>query len=264
MTTSSASDTSRKAPAKAALVTGGAVRLGKAITLRLARAGYDIALHYHSSSAEAAATQAEIEALGVRCAAYAHDLADAEGIDGLLDRVFAALPHTSVLVNCASGYEDATIAETSVALFDRLFSVNLRAPFFLTRAFLRHCRSGSIVNVLDNKIGFNQNTYAAYVLSKKALAELTRLSAIEGAPDVRVNAVAPGVVLPAATRSDEYIRWRLEAIPLGVQGTVANVTDAVLHLIDNDFVTGQTLVVDGGESLANTGRDAARYDPEKV
>lgn len=252
--------TTHRAERRAALVTGGAVRLGRAIALRLAEEGYDIALHYGTSADAAARTQAEIRALGVECASFPHDLSDADGIDAFLGRVRDAMPHLGVVVNSASRYASGTIAETSVSQFDALVAVNLRAPFFVTRAFGRQVRSGSIVNVLDNKIGFDQFEYAAYLLTKKALADLTRMAALELAPRIRVNAVAPGVVLPAESRTPQYVAWRVEGIPLRMQGDPRHVTDAVMALIGNEFVTGQTLTVDGGENIASTGRNAPSWD----
>lgn len=243
----------------AALVTGGARRLGKALALRLAREGYDVVLHYGRSAEEAAATREEILELGVACEALPHDLADAAGLGAFLLAVRDRFPRLSVLVNSASAYAAGTLAETSVEQFDGLFGVNLRAPFFLMQAFARGCESGSVVNVLDNKIGFNQNAYAAYALSKKALAELTRIAAVELAPAVRVNGVSPGVVLPAETRTESYLAWRREAIPLKRQGSPEHVADALMYLLRNDFVTGQVLTVDGGENVAHLGRNAAEF-----
>ncbi len=249
---------------KAALVTGSAIRLGKAIAVALAKAGYDIALHYNSSAAPAIETQKEIQALGVECQIFQQDLRAADELATFVGRVKDAMPHLNVLVNSASAYENATIADSTVDLFDTQFAVNLRAPFFLTRGFAQVCQSGSIINICDNKIGFNQFEYAAYLLSKKALAEMTRMAALEFAPNIRVNGVAPGVVLPAGTRSEEYIEWRIQGIPLKMQGDTIHITQAVLALLNNDFMTGQILVVDGGESIANVGQNAAQFDPDKV
>jgi NAD(P)-dependent dehydrogenase (short-subunit alcohol dehydrogenase family) len=254
---------------RAALITGGAIRLGRAIAVALAHAGYDIAVHYNSSAGPAEATAAEIRALGVNCRIYQHDLRDAAGLDRFVRRVATDFPQLSVLVNSASGYQSGRIAETSLDSFDSQFAVNLRAPFFLMQAFAAHVqRNGltdaNIINIADNKIGFNQFEYAAYLLTKKGLAELTRMAALEFAPEVRVNAVAPGVVLPAQSRSDEYIAWRVQAIPLQRQGETAHITGAILSLLDNQFVTGQVWVVDGGESIANAGRNATQFDPKKV
>lgn len=249
---------------QAALVTGGAVRLGKAIALALAAAGYDIALHFHSSANAAAETAAEIRQLGVRCELFSADLRQPEQIDNLLPQAAAVFPHLHAQINSASAYAQAAIMDTTPALFDQQFTLNLRAPFFLTQAFARHVGQGCVINIIDNKIGFNQYQYAAYLLAKKGLAEFTRMAALELAPAVRVNGVAPGVVLPAKTRSQAYIQWRIQGIPLRRQGTSHHITQAILSLLQNEFITGQVLVVDGGESITNAGQNAGDYDQSQV
>jgi NAD(P)-dependent dehydrogenase (short-subunit alcohol dehydrogenase family) len=251
-------------PRPGALVTGGAVRLGRAIALALAGAGYDIALHYGRSAEAAEATAAEIRALGVACHPLSVDLADVAALPGLVEGARAALPNLSVLVNSASAYGQATIAATTAELFDQQLAVNLRAPFFLTQAFAAQLGAGHVINIIDNKVGFNQFQYAAYLLAKKSLVEFTRMAAVELAPNVRVNGVAPGVVLPAGTRSPEYIAWRVSGIPLRRQGETGDITGAILYLLGSAFVTGQILTVDGGEALANVGQNAAQFDPSKV
>lgn len=248
----------------AALVTGGAIRLGRALALALADAGYDIALHYGMSAAAAAETAEEIRGRGVACRTLACDLSQAGRLEALMAEAVAAFPNLTVLVNSASAYTQATIAETTPATFAAQFDVNLRAPFFLTQAFAAQVGQGNVVNIIDNKIGYHQFAYAAYLLSKKALAEFTAMAAVEFAPAIRVNGVAPGVVLPAQTRSEEYVAWRLQGIPLRMQGETGHITAAVLSLLTNDLITGQVLTVDGGESLADVGRNAAQFDQSKV
>ncbi len=249
--------------AAAALVTGAAVRLGRELALALADAGHDIALHYGSSAEAAEQTCAEIRARGVSCQVLQQDLRAVDGLEGLVARARQELPHLGVLVNSASAYAEGTIGETTPAVFDEQVAVNLRAPFFLIQAFARHCDSGHVVNVLDNKVAFNQFPYAAYLLAKKALAELTRMAAMELAPRIRVNAIAPGVVLPASSRSPEYLAWRREGIPLRQTGDVARVGEALLFLQRNTFMTGQVLFVDGGESVAHVGRNFASRGTSK-
>lgn len=248
----------------AALVTGGAIRLGKAIALALAGAGFDIALHYNSSEGAAQETAAEIEALGVRCIPFRADLGEASDFSELMGQVVDAFPRLELLVNSASGYTQATIAESDPAMFDRLFALNLRAPFFLSRAFAQRVASGLIVNIIDNKIGFHQFKYAAYLLTKQGLAEFTRMAALEFAPGIRVNGIAPGVVAPMSSRSDDYLRWRIQGIPLQRKGETHHITKAILHLVENDFINGQVLVVDGGENILHTGRNAGEFDQAKV
>lgn len=247
-----------------ALVTGSAIRLGKAIAIALAKAGFDIALHYNRSQSNAEATQADIRALDVNCEIFQQDLSQAEALDHFLAQVHGTMANLTVLVNSASAYDSGDIQATDVEMFDRQFGLNLRAPFFLSRAFAQRVKQGNIINICDNKIAFNQYEYAAYLLSKKALAEFTKLAALEFAPNLRVNGVCPGVVMPTDSRSTEYLNWRIQGIPLQKQGQTNNITQAILSLIDNEFMTGQILFVDGGESIATIGRNATQYDPTKV
>lgn len=240
-----------------ALVTGGAVRLGRAFALHLAGRGYDIALHYGSSSAAAEDTAREIRAIGRECRLFAFDFAT-EGDAGVLFERVADWRAPSLLINSASLYDQAPVAATGRELLEREFRVNLFAPFDLIRTMAAR-GGGQAINVLDNKIAFQQFQYAAYLLTKKSLAELTRLAALELAPGLRVNAVAPGVILPAEVRTQDYVGWRAQGIPLGRKGDTAEIMRAVDYLLENEFVTGQILVVDGGESLTNVGRNAAEF-----
>jgi 2-amino-4-hydroxy-6-hydroxymethyldihydropteridine diphosphokinase len=244
---------------KAALVTGGAVRLGKEIALTLARAGYDIALHYNESAQAAERTAELCRAAGSRCEAFRADFSDLDSLPGLMDDVASRFPHLDLLLNSASVYESGAIAETSPALLDRQWRVNFAAPFMLMKAFHRRIGDGAIVNVLDNKIAFNQFQYAAYLTSKKALAEATKMAALEFAPRIRVNGIAPGVILPAPTRDAAYLAWRKEAIPAGRLGDPDRLCQGLMALVSNDFINGQILFVDGGESASFTGRNAPSF-----
>ncbi len=244
-----------------ALVTGSAIRLGRAIALALADAGYDIALHYNRSADKALVTAEEVRARGVHCEALAFDLNRGEGFEAYMADVKSEFPGLSVLVNSASGYTAAPIMETTVEEYDALMNVNLRAPFFMTKAFAAAVETGSVINIIDNKVGFHQYDYAAYLLSKKTLAEFTHMAAMELAPRIRVNGVSPGVVMPATRRSDEYVAWRVQGIPLQKQGSADHITDAVKFLLGNHFVTGQIITVDGGENIQHIGRNATSFAP---
>lgn len=246
-----------------ALVTGAAVRLGRGLALHLADRGYDIALHYGRSERAAEETAAEIRARGRECRLFAFDFLGSGDAAGLFETV-SAWGRPELLINSASLYDQAPVIHTDRALLEREFAVNLFAPFDLIRAFARAGGRGQVINVLDNKIAFQQFQYAAYLLSKKALAELTKLAAVELGPWIRVNGLAPGVVLPAAERTADYVDWRARGIPLGRKGEVNEITRALDYLIDNEFVTGQILIVDGGESLTNVGRNAAEYESPAI
>lgn len=145
-------------------------------------------------------------------------------------------------------------------LLQQQFSVNFFAPFILTQAFAQKCKNGAVINILDNKIEFQQNDYAAYLLSKKTLAEFTRLAAIEYAPNIRINGIAPGVVLPGEERTEDYVSWRIENIPLQQQGSVEDLLRAMNFLIDSEFVTGQIITVDGGENINHQGNHAEMFN----
>ena len=187
----------------AALVTGGAHRLGRALALALADRGYDIALHCHASRVAADETSALIRRAGAECEVLEADLAQHESAEPLIRSAHARFPALRVLVNNAARYDQVNLLDTSAVTFDAVIAVNLRAPLLLMQAFAKTVGAGDIVNIVDNKIAFNQHAYGAYLLAKRALADLTRLAALELAPAIKVNAIAPGVVLPSDARSAE-------------------------------------------------------------
>jgi NAD(P)-dependent dehydrogenase (short-subunit alcohol dehydrogenase family) len=244
---------------RAALVTGAGVRLGRAIADSLARAGYDIALHYNGSHAAATEAANEFRSYGVRCELFRYDLANAHDIGDLVARVAERLPHLSVLVNSASAYQGGRIADTSVETLNQQWNINFRAPFFLMQQFHQRVEHGQIINIVDNKIAYNQFHYVAYLSAKKALAELTKMAALEFAPRIRVNAVAPGVVLPASDRGEAYLEWRKAAIPVDRLGAPNNICAAIAAILENDFINGQIIFVDGGEAMNLVGRNALEF-----
>lgn len=243
----------------AALVTGAGTRLGSYFALTLAERGYDIAVHYNSSGESARQVCKRIGELGRRCEMFQFDFSAEQDPALLVDAATSTFGTLSVLVNSASTYDVATTLQTDRQLLQRQFSVNFFTPYLLSRAFATRLDSGSIVNILDNKIAFQQYAYSAYLLSKKALADFTHLAAVEFAPRIRVNGIAPGVVLPASVRTDDYIQWREQGIPLARRGSVEELGKALNYVLDNEFVTGQILYVDGGESLSQVGRNAENY-----
>jgi pteridine reductase len=238
---------------RAALVTGGGVRVGRAISLQLARAGCDVLVHYRNSITEARATCDELRALGVRSEATQADLARDGDPERLAQRAVAAFGRLDVVVNSAAAYERVPADDIDRARFEAMLAANLTGPFFLARAahpFLKAAR-GALINVLDlNGTSQVWAGSAHYAASKAGLAALTRLLALEWAPEVRVNGVAPGTVLFAeGTPEDE--RARIERrIPAGRSGIPDDVAAAVLFLATQPFVSGQILAVDGGRSVA--------------
>lgn len=233
----------------AALVTGAAKRLGRSIAMALARDGYDVAVHYNRSAESAEQLAEEIRRLGRRCETFGCDLSDTPAVERLAGQVREAFDGWCVLVNNASLFERASLADTDESLFDRLVSVNLKAPLFLLKQFAALCRRGQIVNLLDTKVSDELTSHLVYVVTKKALRDLTRLTAKALAPDIRVNGVCPGLILPPPGADDGYLDKLASRVPLRRPGRPEDVVSAVLYLLHSDYVTGECIFVDGGEHL---------------
>ena len=234
---------------RAALVTGGAQRLGRSIALGLAGRGYDIALHYHHSKENAQRTAAEIGALGALCEIFAADLQDTNACSALMSRVFSAFPALSVLVNNASIFERGSLLDTDAALLSRHMRINFEAPLELSQAFARAAGQGAIINMVDARVMQKKHSHIAYLLSKKALYNFTQMAAVELAPAIRVNGICPGFVLPSSEHERDY-ETRLKArLPLQRIATEQEVVQAVHTILDSPSMTGQFIYLDGGESL---------------
>ena len=234
---------------KAALVTGGAVRIGRALCLNLAGRGYDVALHFNSSEKEALETRDEILAAGARCEAFGCDLSSARNAAGLVPRVMETFPGLSVLANSASVFEDVGFRDVTPEFLEADLAVNFKAPFFLSQSFSERASGGLIVNFLDTRVKKNPVRHFAYNLSKKCLHHLTRMLARELAPGFRVNAVCPGVILPPEGEGEEYLEKMTRGVPMKRPGEVSDIINAFNYLLENDYVTGECLLVDGGKSL---------------
>ncbi len=235
-----------------ALVTGGAVRVGRAISLALASAGARVIVHYHSSSAEAADLVGRIRDDGGEAWTVEADLGSLDGVVALADAAEGIGP-VDILVNSASTFPAEPLDAVTGELWDATMAVNLRAPFFLTQRIggAMKARGGGVVINFADLAGLQTWTgYAAHSISKAGLLHLTRVAARALAPQVRVVAIAPGTVLPPeGTSPDELDRLAARA-PLGRIGSPEDVTGAILYLIGADFVTGDVLIVDGGRSLS--------------
>jgi len=236
---------------KTALVTGGAVRVGRAISSALAEDGYRLVIHYNSSSGAADELVDEVRSAGGEAVAIGADLADSDEVRRLAEEATAAFGGIDVLVNNASVFPAERLEETDEALWDHTIAVNLKAPFFLIRylaATLKE-RRGVVVNMADLAGIQTWAAYAAHGISKAGVIHLTRVAARSLAPEVRVNGIAPGTVLPPESMSDEEIRLLAERAPLKRNGSPQDVVRALRYLLQADFVTGETLVVDGGRLL---------------
>lgn len=237
---------------KVAVVTGAAQRVGKAIALALAAEGAHIVLHYHRSEQAARQTQAEIAALGVEVTSVQADLSQPDSVAPVIDATRETFGRLDVLVNSAATFQKRDFLDVSLKDWDYLMAVNLRAPFLLSQQAARLMQTGDgglIVNISD-LIGLRpRRTYPHHSVAKAALISLTQVMALALGPDIRVNAVAPGLILPPDTLPAAKWETYGAALPLERTGATRNVQQAVLALVANDFINGQTLVVDGGESL---------------
>lgn len=238
---------------RAALVTGAARRIGRAIALALARAGYAVALHARSSTAEADGLCAEIASFDGQAQTVLADLADHQAVLGLVAAARAAVGPLTLLVNNAAAFERDQIEDLDREQFDHDFAVNLRAPLFLVREFAAQAPEGSdasVVNLVDQRVFKPTPQFLTYGLSKSALHTATIMLAQALAPRVRVNAVAPGPTLPSPRQDAAAFARQAEAVPLGRGPSPAEIADAVLYLAQARSVTGVTLTVDGGQHLA--------------
>lgn len=232
-----------------ALITGAARRIGQAIALELASLGYNVALHYNRSKEEAEAVAAEIRQKEVECELFSCDLSDENQISRLMSKVFRKFSDLNLLVNSASLFERSGFAVEDLKLFNDHFAVNLKAPFILSCEFFRFCKKGQIINLLDTNIVKNTTSHVAYLLTKKSLADMTKIAAVAFAPHIRVNAIAPGLILPARGETVESLDRMAQKIPLKRKGDPCAIIRSVRFLVENDYLTGQFIFADGGEHL---------------
>jgi len=234
---------------KAALITGGGKRLGKAIALSLAQRGYDIAVHYNHSSDEAQDTSEIIREKGQRAEIFQANLSEMAEVRALIPNVIEVFPECSVLVNSASIFEDVSFSQVTEKIFDRDFNVNFKAPFFLSQDFSKEKSAELIINMLDMRVNNIETAHFSYNLTKKALRDFTLMAARELGPKIRVNGICPGPILPPPDKDMSYLEKIAENTPLKKPGNPDYIISAVNYIIDNDFVTGQCMFVDGGQHL---------------
>jgi NAD(P)-dependent dehydrogenase (short-subunit alcohol dehydrogenase family) len=237
---------------RCALVTGGAVRVGRALSLGLAAEGARVAIHYNGSAGEAEQVAEKIRSNGGEAVTIAGDLSELAGVHSVADAAVAAWGGLDVLVNNASVFPDARFDATDAEVWDLAMAVNLRAPFFLTQQLAGALGAGDggvVVNLVDLAGLQVWGTHVAHGISKAGLVHFTRVAARALAPRVRVNAIAPGTVLPPDDTPEEEIERLARRAPLGRIGEPGDVLSALLYLVRAEFVTGEILTVDGGRAL---------------
>lgn len=236
---------------KTALITGASKRIGRVLTEHLAENDWNVILHYNTSESEAnelsrllkkrypdqefLSTQANLEKISE--------------VESLIPQIVAQMGAFQLLINNASVFDHGYLGETSSELYASQMDVNLRAPFFLMHDFAQYCKAGNIINFVDTRITTNKSNFAAYSLSKKGLWEITKMAALEFAPEIRVNAIAPGANLAPEGKDEEYL-WNLaKRTPMKKPGGLEPILKSLDFILNNNSLTGQLLFADGGENL---------------
>ena len=239
---------------KTALITGAARRVGKAMALHLASQGWNIAIHYNTSELEARLFCDEL--IGAypnqQFEIFKADLNAPDEVEKLIPQVVQKMFGIGLLINNASLFEPSKLSKTSTEFLDRQMNVNFKAPFILSRNFAQTFKNGVIINFVDTRIVTNESNFAAYSISKKALWELTKMSALEFGPDIRVNAIAPGLTLPPEEKGEDYLLKLAEKIAMKRPGGLEPILKSLDFILNNDYLTGQLLFCDGGENLGLT------------
>ena len=241
--------TERIAPGKTALVTGAGRRIGRQIAISLADQGMNVIVHFSTSRAEAEETATLARERGVEAWPIQADFGDAADLETFTKRCEESAGKVDVLVNSASIYPVGRILTSAESQFVENMIINTLAPLALCRWFAKRCTNGSIINILAARMDDYDPEHVPYTLSKQALRSLTRMLSIELAPGIRVNGVAPGLILPPEGAGDGYLEKLANTNPLKTWGSPEEISNAVIYLIGARFVTGQVIYVDGGRHL---------------
>ncbi len=234
---------------KSVLITGAALRIGRGLAEALAAQGCRLALHCNNSAAEAEILANKLRRRGTKVCVIKRDLLKLHAAEEVTRRAQKALGRLDILVNNAAVFSKGKMTNTSEKAMREIIYTNLIVPVLMTRAFAKIVKKGKIVNILDRRIAGVEPGMAAYLLSKKGLADFTKISARELAPDIVVNGIAPGPVLIPMKRSE---REKAGKIPLKNRPSIAAVADTLIFLLQNDSITGDIIFVDGGQHLLNS------------
>ena len=233
-----------------ALITGGSDRIGKAVAIHLAKQGYHLVLHYNSAKEKAENLQMHIESTyKVKVELLQNNFLKVNDFDRIFEDFKNKNITIEVLVNCASDFIPSSFNEQGSELFDKEMTINLKIPYLLTKAFAGVFGKGNIINFVDTKVAKNKTVHLDYILSKKLLKDFTKISAVELAPNIRVNAIAPGLILPPEGKDESYLLNLAKDIPLKTIGNLDEILKAFQFILDSYFFTGQILYIDGGEHL---------------
>lgn len=238
---------------KTALVTGASKRIGREIALSLAEEGVRIVVHYNRSLKEAQALQRELTKSKATSWAVRADFKNGIECEALIGRVKTIAGALDIVINNASVFSESTLETLAFPDLIETIRVNAWTPLALAREFKRLFGKGHIINMLDTRISGFDRAHAGYILSKHLLASLTKLMAVEYAPSIMVNAVAPGLILPPRGKGPDYLERRVASNPLARHGNPRDIAQAVIYLLKTEFVTGQVIHIDGGRHLREAG-----------
>ncbi|MCK5675277.1 MAG: SDR family oxidoreductase [Spirochaetales bacterium] len=234
---------------RTALITGASKRLGRTTALTLADNGINTIIHYNKSEQDAVKTVNLSEEKGVVSKKIQYDFKDITGINDFLNEAKTITGKIDFLINSASIYPEDNLESLSEISLNNTINLNSLAPFILAREFKKICSNGAIINFLDARITDYEPNHISYQLSKQMLFNLTKMMSLEFAPGIRVNAVAPGIIIPDNIQDEKSLIRLKEGNPLKRIGTPAEVSSTALFLLQNEFITGQVIYVDGGRNL---------------
>lgn len=245
---------------KKALVTGAARRLGRHIAFALADEGVNVVIHYNRSQAEALELQHLLLAKGVEAWTVQADFSDTEQVQQLLDQATELAGGLDLLINNASTFDRAQVSELEFAALVESLAINAWAPFTLSRSFCERVGSGQVINIIDSRADDYDFMHAGYILAKHMLSKLTQMLALKYAPQVAVNAIMPGLILPPQGQDDSYLETLANTVPLQRHGDPSDVAAAAVFLARSTFLTGSLIYVDGGRHLREYHHDDIRPD----
>jgi pteridine reductase len=234
---------------KTALVTGAAVRIGRATALALADEGANIIVHYNTSGDKAEELAHEVESRGVKAWTMQADFARPEEYHTLVQQAAGIAGPFDILVNNASIFPKETLGEVTFESFNENMQINAWAPFVFARTFAEEMKRGKIINMVDSRITGTDWNHVGYIWSKHVIHAMTRMMALAYAPDITVNAVGPGLILPPPGQDESYIDRLVDTVPLKKHGNPEDIAEAIVFLLKSDFITGQIIFVDGGRHL---------------
>ncbi|MBF0140773.1 MAG: SDR family oxidoreductase [Magnetococcales bacterium] len=235
-----------------ALITGGGRRIGAQCVRALSRAGAKVVVHCHHSTDDAMALCQGIQARGGHSWLVEADLGDGNAMEDLIPRIEKTIGPLSILINNAAIFEPGTTLGTTRDQWDRHLDINLTAPFFLMSQFAKQLpreAPGKIINIIDQRVLRPAPGHAAYTATKSALWSLTRMAAVELAPNIQVNAIGPGAILPAQQDNEATFQALVQSLPIQRPGRLEEISSALLFFLANDYVTGQMVCIDGGQHL---------------